>query len=460
MKSKLTILLIAVLVAFSSAPFQAQAATTFSDVKDHWAKNEIKYLSDRNIIGGYPDGTFKPNQPITRAQASAMMVKALKIPLTTNTTIEFKDVSKKSPYYQILATVNEKGILRGEDGYMRPGQNASRAHMAAIIRRAFDMPLDKQATYIDVPDTHWAYQDINSIAKQRVAGGFEGKFMPTDSVTRAQFSAFLVRALDDTMKLSKYRSYVSTKGTTVEQDGHSYFINDEYVNSDLRYRVIKEQVTTGKREVLLKSEAVPESDWDSHDPEFLRKSFQLIMYNDEIYIPYWSSGFRVSDEAPFRFGVMKMQNNGQNLVKMKEPQGESFRNMFIWNDRIYFTKTRTGATYHVASRGREYIDEKLALYSTAMDGKTDQKKEVDFNTSATFDLQFEFNTEKEAGGENRSVLYDHSTMYYFNKTGVYKYNLLTKQTSKVTNVVAQEMYVTDTELVVVDRKGKKFTFKK
>lgn len=458
MKNKLTVLMMGVLLIFSATPFQAQATTTFSDVKDHWAKTEIKYLSDRNIIGGYPDGTFKPNQPITRAQASAMMIKALKIPLTTNTSIEFKDVSKKSPYYQILATVNEKGIMRGEDGYMRPGQNASRAHMAAIIRRAFDMPLDKQPTYIDVPDTHWAYQDINSIAKHRVAGGFEGKFMPTDSVTRAQFSAFLVRALDDTMKLSKYRSYVSTKGTTVEQDGYSYFIDYEDVNGVYdRAVVIKEQMTTGKREVLLSSKDIPESPWDNNSPSYLSEKFRLIVYNDEVYIPYWSSGFSEAFEAPFGFALMKIEKNERKLVKMKEPQSPSFRNMFIWNDRMYFTENNGGQVNLIADRDIGYIDEKLALYSTAMDGKTDRKKEVDFNVSATFDLDY---GSREVGGENRSVLFDHSTVYYFNKAGVYKYNLLTKQTSKLTNVVAQEMHVTDTELVVVDRKGKKSTFKK
>ena len=457
MKNKFTLFLMAALLIFSALPVEAQAATTFTDVNNHWAKNEIKYLSDRNIIGGYPDGTFKPNQPITRAQAAAMMVKALKIPLTTSTTIEFKDVSKKSPYYQILATVNEKGILRGQDGYMHPGQNASRAHMAAIIRRAFDMPLDKQATYIDVPDTHWAYQDINSIAKQRVAGGFEGKFMPTDSVTRAQFSAFLVRALDDKMKLSKYRSYVSTKGKQVEQDGYSYFIT--YTDAAV---VIKEQIATGKREVLLSGKDIPKSPWEYEFPSYLGEDFQLVVYNDEVYIPY-STGYNDSMEAPIDFALMKIEKNNRKLVKMEQRTDTVFRNMFIWNDRIYFTNYRKGATVHlVANKKAGYSEDLLSLYSTAMDGKTDRKKEYDFNAIATFDrLQFSYDPDGgEIGGENRSVLFDHSTVYYFNETGVYKYNLLTKKTSKFTDVVAQEMYVADADLVVVDRKGKKFTFKK
>ncbi|MFS0575082.1 S-layer homology domain-containing protein [Sporosarcina sp. 179-K 3D1 HS] len=264
MKSKLTAVLMAFLLLFTAVPAQVkvQAATQFSDVHNHWAKNEIKYLSERHIIGGYPDGTFKPNEPITRAQASAMLIKALNIPLSENTSVQFKDVSKNSPYYQILATVNEKGVLRGDNGYMRPGEQTSRAQMAAILRRAFELPLDKQATFIDVTPAHWAYQDINGIAKQRIAGGSHGKYMPSNSVTRAQFSAFLVRALDDKMKLSKYRTYVSTKGKIVEQDGYSYFTelakDDNYF-----YQVVKENKTTGNREVLLKTTEISKSAWDT-----------------------------------------------------------------------------------------------------------------------------------------------------------------------------------------------------
>lgn len=66
----------------------------------------------------------------------------------------------------------------------------------------------------------------------------------------------------------------------------------------------------------------------------------------------------------------------------------------------------------------------------------------------------------EAGGENRSVLFDHSTMYYFNKKGVFKYNLLDKKTNKLSNVLAKDMYVSETQLVVTDLNGKEHTLKK
>ncbi|WP_153732100.1 S-layer homology domain-containing protein [Sporosarcina obsidiansis] len=452
MKKKLITLLTTLLLLFAVIPLPARAAIPLSDIDEHWAKEEIMYLMERNIIGGYPDGTFKPNQPITRAQASSMLIKALKIPLVKNPTVQFKDVPKTSPYYPILATVNEKGILRGDNGFMRPGEETSRAQMAAILRRAFDMPLDKQATFIDVTPAHWAYQDINGIAKQRIAFGSKGKYMPTDSVTRAQFSAFLVRALDDSMKLSSYHSYVGTKGKVVEQNGFSYTISVDGYNSKL----FKENSKSGTREVIVGPSDIPSDDTFQ---VFLLQGFQLIVYNDEIFIPYWHAVGEMS-EMPISYGLMKVKNDGQDLTLMDQPKGFTFRNMFIWNDRIFYTNEKNKERYFDYSfNPNPPIDDPLVLYSMTMDGK-DKKKEFDFNARVIFDDVALTPKHAKVNQNNKSVLFDHSTMYYFNKAGVFKYSLIDKKTSKLSNVLAKDMHVTETQLVVTDQKGKKHTLKK
>ncbi len=74
--------------------------------------------------------------------------------------------------------------------------------MAAILRRAFELPMDNQPTFVDVSPANWAFKDINSLAKNLIAGGYQdGTFKPGNPVTRSQFSSFLARALDDKMKL-------------------------------------------------------------------------------------------------------------------------------------------------------------------------------------------------------------------------------------------------------------------
>ena len=61
--------------------------------------------------------------------------------------------------------------MRGDNGFMRPGEDTSRAHMAAIIRRSFNIPVDNQATFVDVSPAHWSFPDINGIAKKGITGG-------------------------------------------------------------------------------------------------------------------------------------------------------------------------------------------------------------------------------------------------------------------------------------------------
>ena len=176
---------------------QVEAKETFSDIGKHGAKNDIMYLYEKNIIGGYEDGTFKPNQPITRAQVSSMLVKALDYELIEDPTVKFKDVTNKSSYYKILATVNEKGILRGDNGYMNPSKPTTRGQMAAILRRSFGLPLVSEPSFKDVTPANGFFSDINSIAKEGITGGYpDGTYKPANSVTRAQFSSFLVRALE------------------------------------------------------------------------------------------------------------------------------------------------------------------------------------------------------------------------------------------------------------------------
>ncbi len=451
MKNKV-IGLLAVLLVFAATPFQAQAATQFSDVDKHWAKKEIMYLADRNIIGGFPDGTFKPNDPITRAQASAMLIKALKIPLLKNPKIEFKDVSKKSPYYQILATVNDKGIMRGDNGLMRPGEDTSRAHMAAIIRRSFKIPVDNQATFVDVSPTHWSFPDINGIAKKGITGGSEGKYMPTDSVTRSQFSALLVRALDDSMKLKDYHSYVSVKGKTIEQNGFSYTIAKDKTSTKL----LKTNQKTSAPSVILDSAKMPNN---GINRDMLMAGYQMVLYNNDMYIPYWNM-INAGSNMPAGYDVVKLNVNDWSYTIGSIPLDDKFRNMFIWNDRIFYTLEKNkDRVFDSKFDPSTPLYDPLTLYSVDMDGKN-KKTLLNFDARVIFDEVDATSKTNQVSQNNKSVAFDLSTMYYFNNAGVYKYNLLDKTTIKISNVVAKDMEVTATQLVVTDTAGKKHMLKK
>jgi hypothetical protein len=67
-------------------------ASSFPDIHNHWAKEEMEYLVQKGIIGGYADGTLRPNDIVTRAQAAIMIGRALKLPGQQPVDTRFPDV--------------------------------------------------------------------------------------------------------------------------------------------------------------------------------------------------------------------------------------------------------------------------------------------------------------------------------------------------------------------------------
>ncbi|WP_342600891.1 S-layer homology domain-containing protein [Psychrobacillus sp. FSL H8-0483] len=431
---------------------KAESNQAFSDLKGNSAAEAILYLHDKHIISGYPDGTFRPNEPITRAQAAAMLLKALDIEVIENPTVQFKDVTTKSNYYSILATINEKGIIRGENGYMRPGETTSRAQMAAILRRAFNMPLDSQPTFTDVSPAHWAYSDINSIAKNRVASGYpDGSFKPSNIVTRAHFSAFLARAMEDSMKVKAYKSFVGEIGSEIVRDGWKYTIKN--------YKLVKINQQTNEEIVLLSRDNFEYV--EGHFEERLGRDYPIILYNNDLYIPY-QRVIGMMFEIPSSFGLMKTTIEGGKFEEIKLPfmsYNIRERNMYVWNDRIYYTVEKEPRDFEPSYKDIPNVDDSLFLYSLNLSGG-------DLKLESKFSARFIF---EDIGGKigtfpytqnHKSVEYEHSTIYYFNKKGVFKYSLLDKKTAQLSSIQAKDMIVTDKGLEIIDVRDKKHILKK
>lgn len=143
MKKKLSIVLGAVLLA-CSLPLSGTAASEqrFSDVPDtkHFAE-AVNDFAARAIIGGYPDGTFKPSNSITRGQAAAIIAKLLKMDTTNVKNPGFKDVRTANGYYKAIAALAQANIIGGyQDGSYGPNDPITREQMASILVKAFDLP--------------------------------------------------------------------------------------------------------------------------------------------------------------------------------------------------------------------------------------------------------------------------------------------------------------------------------
>ena len=181
------------------------SAATFKDLNNEfWAKDEISYLVEHNIIKGYPDGTFIPNKTITKAQGAMMLVRALNLQTTNNPDPGFSDVSKNHSAYKEIAAAVAAGIF-DKGGKFNPNEEMTREAVAVAIANAFKLQSSGQLKFTDVPTTSSAYKAIASLAEHDITTGYaDGTFKPNAKVTRAQFSAFVARALSSDFLPTKY----------------------------------------------------------------------------------------------------------------------------------------------------------------------------------------------------------------------------------------------------------------
>jgi hypothetical protein len=238
-----TTLLVGGNISSTSNDTASAATPTFKDVKsNYWAQLQINYLANNGLIGGYPDGAFKPNDNLTRAQAAKMLVKAFKLPTNNRPNPKYKDVPTGHHGYKAIATITDAGLMSGSNGSFRPEETLTRAQMAAILTTAFK--LKEGSTYKnfkDVTKNHWAYNPIQMIASNRVTTGYaDGTFRPSQPTTRAQFAVFLAVNLKPEIFQPRDREEVTRKANeTFRSYGH---VSQGFVTSygSWIYRLVQE----------------------------------------------------------------------------------------------------------------------------------------------------------------------------------------------------------------------------
>ncbi|WKA57782.1 S-layer homology domain-containing protein [Planococcus shenhongbingii] len=170
----------------------------YSDLKSgYWAYDEVMYLADQKILAGYPDGSFQPDKNVTRAEAAKMLAVALDLPVPI-TNSAFEDVRSSHWAKDYVAAVSEFGLFNGyPGGSFKPDQILTRAEMSKILVIAYNLEGSSPKNFTDVSSS-WAKEYISSLAKNGITTGFPDQtFKPKNATTRAQFSTFLARAMNE-----------------------------------------------------------------------------------------------------------------------------------------------------------------------------------------------------------------------------------------------------------------------
>ncbi len=178
--------------------------TVFNDVSDEfWAKEEIDYLTTKQIINGFPDQTFRPNAKLNRLQV-AIMISRLPLPFAEpSRERKFINLPKDHSHYEAVNKVVQNGyfdqLMRNNE--FRPNQEVTRAEIAYILSSVFELTGESEMTFLDVDQNHWAYDDIQALAANNVTLGYPDlTFKPDETVNRVQFSVFMARSMNDYFK--------------------------------------------------------------------------------------------------------------------------------------------------------------------------------------------------------------------------------------------------------------------
>lgn len=172
---------------------------TFSDVPaGMWAYDYISELACTEVISGYADGSFRPQNAASRAQFVKMVVRSEGWNLLQPSTPSFNDVSAEHIFYPYVETAYAHGIISGyEDGDFHPNAYVTRAQVAKMLVRARGWTLDAQAPVqlCDVDANHWAWPYVQVAISRGIFTGYgDGCFRPDALTTRAQLSKVLVLA--------------------------------------------------------------------------------------------------------------------------------------------------------------------------------------------------------------------------------------------------------------------------
>lgn len=206
-----------------------------------------------NYVIGYSDGTVRPEGNITRAEVATIFFRLLtdesrKTYLTEYNT--FTDVEKSMWHNVAISTLARAGVLNGyNDGSFRPDNNITRAEMAAIISRFAELEGSTRISFTDIKG-HWAEKSILLAASNGWINGYnDGSFRPDQNITRAETFAMINRVLE--RKVEHVNDLVSDMNTWVDNmDTTQWYYFD--VQEATNYHSYERKYTNTKAEKWIK----------------------------------------------------------------------------------------------------------------------------------------------------------------------------------------------------------------
>lgn len=184
------------------------SSITYPDIQNHWAKNDITKLASKFVVEGRTGTSFVPNASITRAEFAVFVARALGLSGDKTAAAKYRDVSANTVMGAYIGAASKAGIIQGNtDGSFKPNDLITREQMALMVVRAMDSTGKGVTLTSDASALLQKFSDRNKISKgaqvavakalqtQIITGMTEKTFVPQGNATRAQAVVMLKRMM-------------------------------------------------------------------------------------------------------------------------------------------------------------------------------------------------------------------------------------------------------------------------
>ena len=196
---------LAAISTFDPVTIDPVAAAEFRDTNGHWAEDYIESLSDMGVLGGFPDGSFRPNAPVTRAQFATIANKVFQLDDRAIGS-PFRDVPNSHWAASNIAAANSSGLVAGfPDGRFQPEQNVTRGQSLVVMVNGLQAPTIPAANvggwlqpYRDADTVPaWAAPGLATAAQLDLPINYPDPswLEPNRPATRGEVAAFAYRTL-------------------------------------------------------------------------------------------------------------------------------------------------------------------------------------------------------------------------------------------------------------------------
>jgi len=193
MKKGIILLLIITLIL---SLFQTAFAQIY-DISNHWASKEINYLVEREVLSGYPDGTFKPDNPITKAEFYKVINKLLNFEERAD--ITYSDVNETDWYYEDVGKALAAGYISPAT-VLLPNEYITRQEVARILGFVYNLDDESESASV-FSDSESILPEIRGyigvLFENNLLHGYpDGTFKPSANITRAEVVKLIYNVLE------------------------------------------------------------------------------------------------------------------------------------------------------------------------------------------------------------------------------------------------------------------------